>query len=278
MKYTAIAFVLFALLFSYEARCQTTGSTQYWNGSIWTWSPNLFHNGSLVGVGTTSPGGKFEVKFTNYTDKGLVITQDNTSSCPSQCTLNPYFEIRDYDLGFPSGYTYKTHLIFTSTSRLGINTDDPLGKVHIRWGEDALFFDRFGSGTYSQFKFKAGMGPNTSGMGLRFQFSNDGGVNYGDALFLGNDGNVGIGTTSPTAKLYVNGNTFLNGATTATGLLTLNNASFVVNDGNANNFIVQPNGMIIARQIDVHLDPIIPDYVFHAAFNADSAPSGHKKR
>jgi hypothetical protein len=33
---------------------------------------------------------------------------------------------------------------------------------------------------------------------------------------------------------------------------------------------VDANGLLIARQVDVHLDPI-PDYVFHAAFDKDSA-------
>lgn len=42
------------------------------------------------------------------------------------------------------------------------------------------------------------------------------------------------------------------------------------NSSGTTNFKVDENGLLIARQIDVHLDPI-PDYVFHAAFNKDSA-------
>jgi hypothetical protein len=44
----------------------------------------------------------------------------------------------------------------------------------------------------------------------------------------------------------------------------------VINDGTTNQFQVTANGLVAARQIDVHLDPI-PDFVFHSAFDADSA-------
>ncbi len=78
-----------------------------------------------------------------------------------------------------------------------------------------------------------------------------------------NSGRVGIGTASPTQTCHVLGTTLLQGNTLITGNLTVNN-------GTNNQFRVTSNGLLIARQIDVHLDPI-PDYVFHAAFDKDSA-------
>ncbi|HCS21313.1 MAG TPA: hypothetical protein DIW47_12260 [Bacteroidetes bacterium] len=78
-----------------------------------------------------------------------------------------------------------------------------------------------------------------------------------------NYGRVGIGTASPSETCHVLGSTLLQGNTVIQGNLTVNN-------GTNNQFQVTSNGLLIARQVDVHLDPI-PDYVFHAAFNKDSA-------
>jgi hypothetical protein len=52
--------------------------------------------------------------------------------------------------------------------------------------------------------------------------------------------------------------------------ISRNGSLITQNTSGTTNFRVDGNGLLIARQIDVHLDPI-PDYVFHATFNKDSA-------
>jgi hypothetical protein len=84
-----------------------------------------------------------------------------------------------------------------------------------------------------------------------------------------NNGNFGVGVSSPLHKFHVVGNSFLDGTTQLNGNTTIV-GSLKINDGTSNQFSVNNTGLLIARQIDVHLDPI-PDYVFHSAFDKDSA-------
>jgi hypothetical protein len=78
-----------------------------------------------------------------------------------------------------------------------------------------------------------------------------------------NNGQVGVGLANPSETFHVLGTTLLEGNSMIKG-------SLKINDGASNQFEVTNSGLLIARQIDVHLDPI-PDYVFHAAFSNDSA-------
>lgn len=81
------------------------------------------------------------------------------------------------------------------------------------------------------------------------------------------NGFVGMKTESPSEMLTLNGGNAL----ALNGSFTARNGSFMTqNIACTTNFKVDENGLLIARQIDVHLDPI-PDYVFYAAFNKDSA-------
>jgi hypothetical protein len=90
-------------------------------------------------------------------------------------------------------------------------------------------------------------------------------------LFVSGDGKVGIGTSTPTAKLHVaDGNLFVsNGnlsiatgnATIYGGDLTIANGKIVLVDGLNNELALYNDGRIHAREIEVNLD-VIPDYVF----------------
>ena len=78
-----------------------------------------------------------------------------------------------------------------------------------------------------------------------------------------NAGRVGVGIAFPLQKFHVLGNTLLEGDVSVVG-------DFTVGTMGVNQFKVTQSGLLIARQVDVHLDPI-PDYVFHAEYNKDSA-------
>ena len=81
------------------------------------------------------------------------------------------------------------------------------------------------------------------------------------------NGFVGLKTETPSEMLTLNGGNAL----ALNGSFTARNGSLrTQNSSGTTNFRVDANGLLIARQVDVHLDPI-PDYVFHAAFDKDSA-------
>jgi len=61
----------------------------------------------------------------------------------------------------------------------------------------------------------------------------------------------------------------------STGDLEISNGSFSIVNGTTNQFKINNSGFLIARQIDVHLNTI-PDYVFHSAFDKDSANHYYK--
>ncbi|MCC6684139.1 MAG: hypothetical protein IT247_03620 [Bacteroidia bacterium] len=88
------------------------------------------------------------------------------------------------------------------------------------------------------------------------------------------NGNVGLKTETPSELLTLNGGNALalNGNFTASSgnFVAVNGCFKTQNSLGTTNFKVDEDGLLIARRIDVHLDPI-PDYVFHAAFNKDSA-------
>lgn len=55
----------------------TTSQTLYHNGSSWTASSNLFHDGVNVGIGTTSPSAKLSIS--GGSDKGLTVSSNGTA-------------------------------------------------------------------------------------------------------------------------------------------------------------------------------------------------------
>ena len=81
------------------------------------------------------------------------------------------------------------------------------------------------------------------------------------------NGFVGLKTENPIEMLTLNGGNAiaLNG-----NIIARNGSLRTQNSSGTTNFKVDASGLLVARQIDVHLDPI-PDFVFHAAFDKDSA-------
>lgn len=142
----------------------------------------------------------------------------------------------------------------TTSSYVGIGTS----------GTDANL-DIYGSGDFATLQvtspaggFATGyLGPlRVRGEGYNPDFS----ISVFPYLCVARYGFVGIGTESPGAKLHL-----------TDGNLLVDDGSITVRDNaGINQFRVESNGLLIERQVDVHLDPI-PDYVFHAAFSKDSA-------
>lgn len=79
-----------------------------------------------------------------------------------------------------------------------------------------------------------------------------------DALVIKSNGNVGIGVANPNDKLVIgDGDLRIDD-----GDLTVSEGRLVVGNGTQNNFEVNDDGYVVAREILVDVNEAIPDYVF----------------
>lgn len=240
------------------------GKTLYDNGTGWISSTNLFNDGSSVGVGTSSPAGKLETRYAGSLKPGLVITKNlYTTLCidgngnPIPCPPEADFLLgRDYtDIPLPGQPNFTTRFFIDKDAQMGLNTDVAKGQLTIDGNANSLFFLRTHNGsTWLNTQASVGLSTDVGPVGLRFQISSDGGNNFIDVLHLANNGNVGIGTTNPQAKLHVKGTETIEG-------------EFRILDGSGNTqFKVDQSGFIRARDLQIDVDPI-PDYVFEPGYD-----------
>ena len=173
----------------------------------------IFDNGTNVGIGTTSPGGKLTVRstaaanvveFFPYSSPNWKVYIDNYANL----YINKPLEILASYIGADNGAlaltaggkgSANTKVFINTDGNVGIGTTGPEARLHVFGTIDNLFrLERKDAG--NPITFKAG---TDSALVV-----NVGGYNR---LKIQSDGNVGIGTTSPTQKLDVRGNTYISG-------------------------------------------------------------------
>jgi|GEM_PF-1156362 len=158
-----------------------------------------------------------------------------------------------------------TMLILKNTGMFGLQIANPNSYFHVNANSGyAKLFEltkTHGTSTSRLYFDTKLMGPNLTTLNPIIQ-SEDAGIIFSDN---NNSSNISQGfviaprsSTNSGIRISANGD------------LEINNGRLVINDGTTNQFQVTANGLVAARQIDVHLDPI-PDFVFHSAFDADSA-------
>ena len=211
----------------------TTGS-----GLSMNVSDILYVNGSSgnVGIGTTGPTTPLYVKTTGNGGAGVyTATIDN----PTQVAANAY-GLKIVYSGSSGQWTSGTGGNFINASddnganvkflvtgagggyfagNVGIGTTGPLHKLHVV--SDAV---RFGDG--GTFFLKALTGDTVS-TGIRFQIGSGAAT---DAMFIGGNGNVGIGNTIPNVTLSVSGNANVSGRLSY-GTLAANSPHFLETAG-----------------------------------------------
>ncbi|MFW5658942.1 MAG: tail fiber domain-containing protein, partial [Bacteroidota bacterium] len=163
-------------------------------------------NGGSVGVGTTQPNGKFEVRDGDFlVTNGLTFLNNNTSG-------NQYMDLYNLNTGFGAG------------SRFNIGTDG---------GGDAWMSLSAGLQSYA-----IGIDNNDAD---KFKISRyfEPGIN--DYLTIDNTGRMGVGTNSPLQRLHVQGSTYMTdrlsvGVDTPTGQVEFRNGgqSIYFNDDPGN--------------------------------------------
>ena len=175
-----------------------------------------------VGIGTTSPGEKLHVA-------GNIRVGDSTDTIYS----NRFKGINNADVELRANNGYDLLLNSSSGDNVGIGASNPLAKLQINGENAGNVFDALllinkstTAGTSTKIKFvnstDATSTFNTNYINSVRNAGSDNDLIFGtsnsDRMTIDSSGNVGIGTTSPTYKLDVNGPASFNNAAIIDGL------------------------------------------------------------
>ena len=169
-----------------------------WDGSTFTNNVKITPT-SNVGIGTTSPTQKLDVR------DGFIQVSGSGASGQGITIARAGFDTyqlthEDGGLTIRNSTDNVKEMTFLGNGNVGINFQSPLAKLHIS-GASALRLQNAGFDTF-QWTFSAG-----TGIALR---------NVTDStnpFYIDGADNIGIGTTTPTQRLDVRGNTIIAGTT-----------------------------------------------------------------
>ena len=158
-----------------------------------------YFNGGNVGIGTTSPASVLDLNIPLASSDGITLnTNDEVYSIWSNSNLNG-LAINANAVGNTSRYDL---FLKASNGFIGIGTNSPTASLHVNGSSGSTA--TFQGATQSTLALLAGstynylVGTTAGDISLR--------PNGSTSVTLKANGNVGIGTTSPLAKLDVNGN------------------------------------------------------------------------
>ncbi|MBK7692302.1 MAG: tail fiber domain-containing protein [Bacteroidetes bacterium] len=197
----------------------SAGNTPYWNGLTWVVNnSNVFNNGANVGIGTSTPGAKLEVagqvKITGGTPgAGKILTSDATGlaswTTPSASPINP--GVVNKVAKYVTTSTIDDGSIYDASGLVGLGVAAPHAPLQFTNGlaNRKLVLYEYNDNDNEFY----GFGIQTSI--LRYQvprnvddhifYAGNGGLASTELMRIRGNGNVGIGTGAPTAKLSVNG-------------------------------------------------------------------------
>ena len=166
-----------------------------------------------VGIGTTSPGQKLEIN-------GKILLQNNDEirfkdTGGTERTAIELDGSNDLNIGtsaggnlkFINGSSYTERMRITSAGNVGIGTTSPDDKLHVSGGNIRLTAN---SSTAAILSLHPNNGNSVDKWqiaadadGSNLSFSNKSTGSMVSTMYLKDDGNVGIGTTAPEAKLHI---------------------------------------------------------------------------
>jgi hypothetical protein len=199
-------------------------------------------NSTGLGIGTTSPSTALHIaraaasapairlQTTNSTANGSIQWANSTNSIIAVIGSNYNVSDGEGGLEFATGGT-TTRMFISSSGNVGIGTTSPAAKLDIAYSTNPTTATPHiiltTGGTAKQAAITA---ESFAVSGL--VFSTGDGTLVDRMTILRSNGNVGIGTTSPAAKLQVQGNTIISGSLNVTGSVTapsfVGTASFAV--------------------------------------------------
>jgi hypothetical protein len=219
-----------------------------------------------VGIGTSSPHPSAQLDVTS-TNKGLLVPR--LTLAQRGAISSPVAGLLIYQTdGTPGYYTYNGSFwtmantqwgtfiapdIFYAAGNVSIGSSTSVAKLNVIgdqmiFGSLPLLFFRPQTGaTTSQIRFQLTDGSNEFGIthfGNRLTLGRMVGLTVANDLILANDGNIGIGTTAPNAKLHVSSNVMIGTGNPTAG------------------YALSVNGKIISEEVRVEADVSWPDYVF----------------
>ena len=167
-----------------------------------------------VGIGTTSPGKKLHVAGDTQIDASLLLGRANGQPSIKAQTDNGGHMIIDSATNFMSlnHYVGQNVVMVAGGGNVGIGTSSPSYKLEVNgtFSSNAIWttassVTEWGSGTtaYGTLTWDIGYAKIFANSGNQLQFAAGG---ASTDMTIDTSGNVGIGTTSPNAKLDVSGN------------------------------------------------------------------------
>jgi hypothetical protein len=215
-------------------------------------------SGGAIGIGTTSPAGSFQVHINRAGNTGLFIS--NTSgNCGGYLFAGGLdgLEIQSVD---SANSAAKRLLLQPYGGNVGIGTTSPDGKLHV-----------YNSATTGGIRVGGGNGSGNSRIFIEAAGNNSYIDSYGDSAYKPlqinastlsfNGGDVGIGTTSPSRKLDVLGNTRVYGSSG-------NDVTFTLQSQGSSAPYLILNGSLTSYNL-LRFQHAGTDYAGIGAFNAD---------
>lgn len=231
--------------------------------SVWgTNGSNVFYNTGNVGIGLNTPqnllhlhrtdptaGSPSVLRLTNITsgataNDGLILSLNNTIA--DYGLIGALVMQENNSLAFGTNNTYQMFL--KETGLLGLGTFNPQGKFDIFHNSQGtspqLMISENENGGFGRISFRSigvdgkywtiASRSQATDASSQFNFYYFNGTSGQDIVSINGNGNVGVGTTSPTQKLDVNGNVRTSGELDVTGNIKTNGEVNRTSTGNAN--------------------------------------------
>jgi len=174
---------------------------------IGTTSPNL----PLDIVSSTSGANALQIRNRSNNDYGFIIFNNYAGSETSIAQIGAYRTgVNQGSLLLYTGTTEKVRI--NNDGNVGIGTSSPTRKLHLYSAQSVIALSNTGTGAWSGLQWSVGNGAYVAYSGLlddTGRYFIDVGSNGDDFTILQN-GNVGIGTTSPASKLSIAGSSATN--------------------------------------------------------------------